>query len=179
MPKAIKYCIHVVAQGFLQVRIFTAVKFHTYSIINIPQVSMGISDACTYMHLTDSSWYPHLSLFFNPPEIDLVEKTNWPLQNQKRGIWTGHFQACKIQKPNPTFAGAWRTGRFYKIQFMDIHLLYVLLLLLLWSWYWSWYLLFPTARPVGFQSLGLGLKGRDLQPSKSGMEPWNPGTLKP
>ena len=46
---------------------------------------------------------------------------------------------------------------------------------------------FPTAGPVGFQSLGLGLARGDLQPSKSGMnpgtleplEPWNPGTLKP
>ena len=39
--------------------------------------------------------------------------------------------------------------------------------------------LFPTAGPVGFQSLGLGLGRGDLQPSKSGMEPWNPGTLEP
>ena len=39
--------------------------------------------------------------------------------------------------------------------------------------------LFPTAGPVGFQSLGLGLARGDLQPSKSGMEPWNPGTLEP
>ena len=38
---------------------------------------------------------------------------------------------------------------------------------------------FPTAGPVGFQSLGLGLGRGDLQPSKSGMEPWNPGTLEP
>jgi len=38
---------------------------------------------------------------------------------------------------------------------------------------------FPTAGPVGFQSLGLGLARGDLQPSKSGMEPWNPGTLEP
>ena len=40
---------------------------------------------------------------------------------------------------------------------------------------------FPTAEPVGFQSLGLGLGPGDLQPSKSGMEPWNwnPGTLEP
>ena len=41
------------------------------------------------------------------------------------------------------------------------------------------YTLFPTARPVGFQSLGLWLARGDLQPSKSGMEPWNPGTLEP
>ena len=39
--------------------------------------------------------------------------------------------------------------------------------------------IFPTAGPVGFQSLGLGLGRGDLQPSKSGMEPWNPGTLEP
>ena len=39
--------------------------------------------------------------------------------------------------------------------------------------------LFPTAGPVGFQSLGLGLARGDLQPSKSGMEPWNPETLEP
>ena len=38
---------------------------------------------------------------------------------------------------------------------------------------------FPTAGPVGFQSLGLGLARGDLQPSKSGMEPWNPGTPEP
>ena len=38
---------------------------------------------------------------------------------------------------------------------------------------------FPTAGPVGFQSLGLGLQPGDLQPSKSGMEPWNPGTQEP
>ena len=37
------------------------------------------------------------------------------------------------------------------------------------------YFHFPTAGPVGFQSLGLGLGPGDLQPSKSGMEPWNPG----
>ena len=41
------------------------------------------------------------------------------------------------------------------------------------------FFLFPTAGPVGFQSLGLGLGRGDLQPSKSGMEPWNPGTLEP
>ena len=39
--------------------------------------------------------------------------------------------------------------------------------------------IFPTVGPVGFQSLGLGLDRGDLQPSKSGMEPWNPGTLEP
>ena len=44
---------------------------------------------------------------------------------------------------------------------------------------------FPTAGPVGFQSLGLGLARGDLQPSKSGMEPleplepWNLGALQP
>ena len=46
------------------------------------------------------------------------------------------------------------------------------------------YIKFPTAGPVGFKSLGLGLARGDLQPSKSGMEPWNlepwnPGTLEP
>ena len=51
------------------------------------------------------------------------------------------------------------------------------------------WMLFPTAGPVGFQSLGLGLARGDLQPSKSGgtlepwnlgtLEPWNPGTLEP
>ena len=39
--------------------------------------------------------------------------------------------------------------------------------------------IFPTAGPVGFQSLGLGLARGDLQPSKSGMGPWNLETLKP
>ena len=34
-----------------------------------------------------------------------------------------------------------------------------------------WRNIFPTAGPVGFQSLGLGLARGDLQPSESGMEP--------
>ena len=44
--------------------------------------------------------------------------------------------------------------------------------------------IFPTAGPVGFQSLGLGLARGDLQPSNpewnpGTLEPWNPETLEP
>jgi hypothetical protein len=54
-----------------------------------------------------------------------LETPKRPLQNQKHSIWTGNFQAYKIQTLNPTFAGAWGTRRFYKIQIMEIHLLYI------------------------------------------------------
>ena len=54
-----------------------------------------------------------------------LETPKRPLQNQKHSIWTGNSQAYKIQTLNPTFAGAWGTRRFYKIQIMEIHLLYI------------------------------------------------------
>ena len=42
------------------------------------------------------------------------------------------------------------------------------------------YIYIPNSRAcVGFQSLGLGLARGNLQPSKSGMEPWNSGNLQP
>ena len=45
-----------------------------------------------------------------------------------------------------------------------------------------WFCLFPTAGPVGFQSLGAGAGSRGLAAFKirnGTLEPWNPGTLEP
>ena len=43
----------------------------------------------------------------------------------KNSIWTGNFLAYKIQAPNPTFAGTYGSRSFYKIQIMEIHLLWI------------------------------------------------------